>query len=108
MAKTDAERQSEKRARDKALGIEVVRVEMSKSQRDQLTELCKVRGGLDPYDANEFINTLIRRNYELLEKQLANIGDCKHCGKALPEGCKGYRLGDSRCWINTESKKLQL
>lgn len=69
-----AERKRKSRARRAKFNIKRVEVGLSESERETLTMLCQVRAGegKEPYSVDEYISTLIRRDKERLEKQLAD------------------------------------
>ena len=63
-------RKEAQRQRDKMLGIERVEVRLSIREREQLKTLCAARAGADtPYSADEYISTLIRRDWEKWQAQ---------------------------------------
>jgi len=102
-------RKKKERDKKKAMGVKKVEVTLSQSDRDKLTELCQVRGGVrGPYDADEFIATLIRRNHENLQAQLKALGKCPSCKLELPGGCNGSFKGQSDCWHTLEYRQLYL
>lgn len=108
MADAKARKQKE-RDRKAALGIKRIEVQLSEKERERLDELCRVRAGVgEPYTADEFISLLIHRNWETLQSQLAELGTCKKCGSALPEGCGGLFRGDAECWHTRDAKALSL
>ena len=102
-------RKQKERDRKAALGIKRIEVQLSEKERERLDELCRVRAGVgEPYTADEFISLLIHRNWEQLQKQLEELGTCKKCGSALPEGCGGLFKGDAECWHTRNAKILTL
>ncbi len=102
-------RKRKERDKKAALGIKRIEVQLSEKERERLGELCRVRAGIgEPYTADEFISLLIHRNWELLQQQLTELGTCKKCGSALPEGCGGLFKGDSECWHSNDAKVLKL
>lgn len=102
-------RKRKERDKKAALGIKRIEVQLSEREREHLGELCRIRAGVgEPYTADEFISLLIHRNWELLQQQLAELGTCKKCGSALPEGCGGLFKGDSECWHSKDAKTLSL
>ncbi len=103
------DRKQKERGRKAALGIKRIEVQLSEKERERLDELCRIRAGVgEPYTADEFISLLIHRNWELLQKQLEELGSCKKCGSQLPEGCSGLFKGDAECWHTRKSKALSL
>lgn len=104
-----AERKRLSRERLKQFDIKVVEVKLSARERKILENSCKVRGGVaGPYGADEYISTLIRRDHERLNRQLAELGKCEHCKTALPAGCGGTFKGDGRCFHSRQSRDLLL
>ncbi len=102
-------RKAKERERNKALGIKKTEVKLSERERAMLDELCEVRGGVrGAYSADEFISTLIRRDHALMKSQVASLGKCAHCNKALPAGCSGAFKGQSECFHFKDFKILSL
>ncbi|KHA57144.1 phage protein [Aeromonas hydrophila] len=109
--KSDAHRKAAERARHKALGIQRVEVKLSTRERERLDQLCRLRAAGDvPYTADEYLSTLIRRDWERWERQEADAGAqrCEHCREALPDGCKGAFYGEAACWLTKGRKELAL
>ncbi len=113
----DKERQRAKRARDaekkSELGIREYRVPLSQAESETLAELCAYRGGVEPYDANEYMATLIRRDKQRMEAEKQHLGQCNFCGEPLPMGCKnGLGIpklkGVGGCFYTREERKLRL
>ena len=103
------DRKQKERDSKAALGIKRIEVQLSEKERERLDELCRERAGVgEPYTADEFISLLIHRNWEQPQSQLAELGTCKKCGSALPEGCGGLFKGDAECWHTREAKVLSL
>ncbi|KHE12977.1 phage protein, partial [Aeromonas hydrophila] len=78
---------------------------------EQLETLRRARAGSgEPYSADEYISTLLRRDWERWQQQQAELAvqACPNCNCALPEGCAGTFKGDAACWHTTESKTLAL
>ncbi len=109
MALSDAEKKAAQRQREKDLGVVTLGVKLSAKENEQSETACKIRGGVrGPYDKDEYIATLIRRDISMLEKQLAMIGECKGCKIPLPGGCEGVCKGQSDCFHNLEYRDLML
>ncbi|MCG7551606.1 hypothetical protein [Pseudoalteromonas sp. Of7M-16] len=107
--RADRERKRRQRDKEKRLGIKVVEVKLSQSERANLDELCVVRGGVrGPYSVDEFISTLIRNDHVLLQEQLKRLGQCASCKKSLPEGCNGVFKGQAECWHTRKHTVLML
>jgi hypothetical protein len=104
-------RKQAQRARRAALGIQRVEVALSERERQQLDHLCIARAGSrEPYSADEFISTLIRRDWERWLEQEAEQKKqtCQHCDCALPQGCGGAFTGQAECWHTQGDKELAL
>ncbi|WP_404834047.1 hypothetical protein [Aeromonas media] len=104
------ERKQAQRARQAALGIKRVEVALSTREREQLETLRRARAGSgDPYSSDEYISTLLRRDWERWQQQAELAAQaCKHCGNQLPSGCAGAFKGEAACWHTTEAKTLAL
>ncbi|MFM5399332.1 hypothetical protein ACET8C_13680 [Aeromonas veronii] len=104
-------RKEDQRKRDKVLGIKRVEVRLSIREREQLDALRAARAGADePYSADEYISTLIRRDWEKWQAKEAELQKqtCQHCGCALPKGCGGAFKGQAECWHTLGDKTLAL
>ncbi|MGL6405540.1 hypothetical protein ACSZM7_05035 [Aeromonas veronii] len=104
-------RKQAQRARQAALGIKRVEVALSERERQQLDHLRIVRAGADePYSADEYLSTLIRRDWEKWQAQEAELQKqtCQHCNCALPKGCSGAFKGQAECWHTLGDKTLAL
>ena len=112
MSKTDntaTERKRRQREKRKAMGIRVIEVKLSTKEQEMLERGCKVRGGIrGPYDADEYIATLICRDAEQLERDLSRLGKCEKCKSSLPGGCDGLFKGDDQCWHTHKARELML
>lgn len=109
--KPAADRKAAQRARHEALGIQRVEVKLSAREREQLDLLCRARAaGGDPYTVDEYLSTLIRRDWERWEQQEAEAKAqcCEHCREELPGGCKGAFYGEAACWLTKGRKELAL
>lgn len=104
-----AQRKRAQREREAKLAIKVVEVKLSQTLREALDRNRVLRGGVrGAYDADEYIATLLRRDTERLNKQLATLGHCAHCGEQLPDGCGGVFKGQSECFHNLDYRQLEL
>ena len=109
MALSDAAKKQAQRGREKSLGIVNINIKLSATENETLSRACEIRGGVrGPYDKDEYIATLIRRDMSLLESQLLQIGDCKGCKIALPDGCGGICKGQRDCFHHLEYRDLML
>lgn len=108
---TPAERKARQRERHAGLGILRVEVKLSARERDQLTQLCRLRaGGGEPYSTDEYLSTLIRRDWERWQEQETKLASqtCQHCGSVLPGGCGGAFDGEAACWLTHGKRALAL
>lgn len=104
-------RKQAQRSRDAALGIQRVEVRLSIREREQLETLRSARAGSgEPYSADEYISTLLRRDWEHWQQQQAELAAqaCQHCGNQLPGGCAGAFKGEMACWHTSGDKTLAL
>ena len=104
-------RKQAQRARRAALGIKRVEVALSERERQQLETLRIARAGSgEPYSADEYISTLIRRDWERWLEQEAELNQqiCPNCDCALPEGCGGTFKGEAECWHTQGDKTMAL
>ena len=110
-AKDAKARKQAQRARRAALGIKQVEVALSERERQQLETLRIARAGSgEPYSADEYISTLIRRDWERWLAQEAELKQqtCPNCDCALPQGCGGAFTGQGECWHTLGDKTLAL
>ncbi|MEE1953265.1 hypothetical protein ACTG2T_11000 [Aeromonas sp. 75A] len=104
-------RKQAQRARRAALGIKRVEVALSERERQQLDHLRIARAGAgDPYSADEYISTLIRRDWERWLEQEAELKKqtCPHCECQLTTGCGGAFKGQRECWHTLGDKTIAL
>lgn len=104
-------RKQAQRARRAALGIKRVEVALSEREGQQLDHLRIARAGSgEPYSADEYISTLIRRDWEKWLEQEAELKTqtCPHCECQLPTGCGGTFTGQTECWHTQGDKALAL
>lgn len=104
-------RKEAQRKRQAALGIKRVEVALSTREREQLETLRRARAGSgEPYSADEYFSTLLRRDWERWQQQQAELAAqaCQHCGNQLPGGCAGTFKGEAACWQTKGDKTLAL
>lgn len=104
-------RKQAQRARRAALGIKRVEVALSERERQQLDHLRIARAGAgDPYSADEYISTMIRRDWERWLEQEAELKKqtCPHCECQLTTGCGGAFKGQRECWHTLGDKTIAL
>lgn len=107
--KAAANRKRMQRLRKAEQGIITIEVSLTKSQRETLDKNRAIRGGVrGEYEIDEYIDTLLRRDNELLEKQIAQLSDCNKCNESLPVGCNGLFKGDCECWHTFSYRELML
>ena len=110
-AKGAAQRKGDQRKREAALGIKRIEVRLSARERDQLETLRHARAGSgEPYSADEYISTLLRRDWERWQHLQAklNAQTCPNCDSPLPGGCGGSFKGEAACWHTAGDKTLAL
>ncbi|WP_421334140.1 hypothetical protein [Aeromonas veronii] len=63
-----------------------------------------------PYSADEYVSTLIRRDWEKWQAQEDELQKqtCQHCNCELPKGCGGAFKGQGECWHTLGDKTLAL
>lgn len=106
-----ATRKQRQRQRQAAMGIKRVEVALSERERQQLNHLCIARAGAsEPYSADEYISTLIRRDWERWLEQEAKLKQqtCTDCNCPLQIGCGGTFKGEATCWHTDGDKILAL
>ena len=107
----EAIRQERHRQKLEALGVKVVEVQLGPVERELLEAARKERGGLDgPYSVAEYVATLLRRDFDLLEQQRGQLDGriCENCRKPLPRGCGGVWSAEALCLRAQTDKALQL
>ncbi|MCW6548617.1 hypothetical protein [Yersinia ruckeri] len=103
MTKTPATaRKQAQRQRDKAAGINEIRVRLEQEEFAMLTEGMAARRLFRPaYDLPEYIALLIRQDNQRLEQQFAELSQesCERCGDKAPGDPTGCCLrGEAACW----------
>lgn len=101
MPKSPAERKAAQRARQCNAGLQKVEVALDRQEVEMLRQNCAARRpGRDPYDIDEYLTMLIRKDNTELQAQLKEQAgrSCGKCGDQLPvsECCHS---GDSQCWV---------
>lgn len=108
---TAIKRKQAQRQRQAAMGIKRVEVALSERERQQLDHLRIARAGSGgPYSADEYISTLLRRDWERWQQQQAELNAqlCSNCDSPLPQGCCGTFKGEAACWHTCGDKTLAL
>lgn len=62
----------------------------------------------EPYDLAEYVQTLIVRDHQRLQQQLAAMPACKKCGRRLPDSCERVHKGEADCLLTTAARELAL
>lgn len=96
----EARRKREQRERDAASGVVEITTRLGAGEAAMLAESRELRAfGGNPYTTTEYINSLIRRDHELLKQQQGIVADriCERCRKQLPRGCGGVWKGELPC-----------
>lgn len=91
--------------------VQVVPVTLERVEIERLDKLCIARAVIGaPYTRDEYVSTLIARDWERLERQLAEMAldPCPKCGETLPKGCGNLFLGDAACYQTHRIKELLL
>lgn len=101
MAKSAAERKAAQRVRQAASGDKKLELTLDKQEVEMLAQNCAARRpGREPYELNEYIAMLIRKDAAELEKQLEALAQrqCRKCGDRLPVNACPCQ-GESSCWL---------
>lgn len=104
------QREAERQARADQ-GLVLRTIEQSDYQATMTDFMCRVRGGHDePYALVEYLNTLVRQDYERFQAQWAevNASTCDNCQRRLPLGCAGRLKMESACWHYGRIRTLEL
>lgn len=106
-----AQRKAEQRQRDAAAGVVELALRLGPGEAAMLAESRVARGSRgEAYTTTEYINTLIRRDHELLQQQRGIVEKrlCESCRKALPRGCGGVWRGELSCAIPPIERAMEL
>lgn len=101
MPKSAAERKAAQRARQAAAGGKKLELKLDSQEIEMLAQNCAARRpGREPYELNEFITMLIRKDNAELQQQLAELAkrQCGKCGDSLPVSSCPCQ-GESQCWL---------
>lgn len=96
----EALRKEQSRARLAEAGFVDFEVSLGPAEAAMFKELRQARGGAGgAYSIKEYFATSIRRDYALLQQELASATGqvCKNCRKALPQGCGGFWGKEGAC-----------
>ncbi|MFK3932182.1 hypothetical protein ACI2JB_01115 [Pantoea agglomerans] len=110
MAKSPAERKAAQRARQAAAGGKKLELALDSQELEMLAHNCAARRpGREPYELNEYIALLIRKDAAELAQQLEALAhqQCGKCGDSLPVNTCPC-AGDSQCWTTSGWHELKL
>lgn len=110
MPKSPAERKAAQRARQAASGDKKLELTLDSQEVEMLAHNCAARRpGREPYELNEYITMLIRRDAAELAKQMEELAQrqCVKCKDQLPvQSCPCQ--GEASCWATSGWHKLKL
>ncbi|WAT01026.1 hypothetical protein [Rouxiella chamberiensis] len=112
MAKSAAERKAAQRLRQAEKGCRKLDLILDEQELIMLAQNCAARRPQrEPYELNEYITMLIRKDNAELWAQLAKQKEraCGRCGDSLPgspEGCP--LIGEGACWQTFGWKETKL
>lgn len=87
-----------------------VTLKLTGKESAYLARAMKIRAVWAPsnYDPQEYISTLLLRDGQLLDRQLAAIPPCEKCGLQLPQSCERLHKGEADCLLTTVALELKL
>lgn len=101
MPKSPAERKAAQRARQAAAGGKKLELALDSQELEMLAQNCAARRpGREPYELNEYIALLIRKDAAELAQQIEALSrqQCGKCGDQLPvQSCPCQ--GEAACWV---------
>lgn len=112
-----AERKRNQRAREKAREHAFVpgqpcsiTIKLTANESAYLGKAMKLRAlwSTSNYDMQEYLSTMILRDGEKLERQLAEIPPCKNCGAVFPDNCNRAFYLESDCNLSVFARGLKL
>lgn len=110
MAKSPAERKAAQRARHAAAGGKKLELALDSQELEMLAQNCAARRpGREPYELNEYIALLIRKDAAELEQQLKTLAhqQCEKCKEQLPvQSCPCQ--GEAACWATNGWQKIKI
>lgn len=110
MPKSPAERKAAQRARQAAAGRKILELALDSQELEMLAQNCAARRpGREPYELNEYITMLLRKDAAELAQQLEALSkqQCGKCGDQLPvQDCPCQ--GEAACWTTSGWHKLKL
>ncbi len=110
MPKSPAERKAAQRARQAAAGGKKLELALDSQELVMLAQNCATRRfGREPYELNEYIALLIRKDAAELMQQLEVLShqQCGKCKEQLPvQSCPCQ--GEAACWATSGWHELKL
>jgi hypothetical protein len=110
MPKSPAERKATQRARQAAAGAKKLELALDSQELEMLAQNCAARRpGREPYELNEYIALLIRKDAAELAQQIEALAQqqCGKCGDQLPvQSCPCQ--GEAACWATSGWHELKL
>ena len=110
MSKTAAERKAAQRARQAAAGVQKIELALDSQELEMLAQNCAARRpGREPYELNEHLTLLIRKDAAELAQQLKVLAhqQCGKCKEQLPvQSCPCQ--GEVACWATSGWHELKL
>jgi len=110
MPKSPAERKAAQRARQAASGGKKLELTLDSQEVEMLAQNCAARRpGREPYELNEYITMLIRKDAAELAQQLEALAkrQCGKCGDRLPVASCPCQ-GESACWLTNAWHETKL
>ncbi len=110
MPKSSAERKAAQRARQAAAGGKKQELTLDSQEVEMLAQNCAARRpGREPYELNEYITMLIRKDSAELAQQLEALAkrQCGKCGDRLPVTACPCQ-GESACWLTNAWHETKL
>lgn len=110
MPKSPAERKAAQRARQAAAGGKKLELALDSQELEMLAHNCAARRpGREPYELNEYIALLIRKDAAELAQQIETLAHqwCGKCKEQLPvQSCPCQ--GEAACWATSGWHELKL
>ena len=110
MPKSPAERKAAQRVRQAAAGGKKLELALDSQELEMLAHNCAARRpGREPYDLNEYIALLIRKDAAELAQQVEALAhqQCGKCKEQLPvQSCPCQ--GEAACWATSGWHELKL
>lgn len=110
MAMSPAERKAAQRARQAASGGKKLELALDSQELEMLAHNCAARRpGREPYELNEYVAMLIRKDAAELAQQIEALAhqQCRKCKEQLPvQSCPCQ--GEAACWATSGWHELKL